>query len=329
MTALEGAKLGSAGVSAPTAPDRAPGDGLAPGDGPAPGDARAAPDQREQRPDRQAEPVAAGRPLVLRAVGLGLSLLGVFLLGLAAYLYGLSGLQEARTQTTLYTQLRTELANAVAPVGPTTPGAPVAILNIPSLGIRDLVVVEGTSSENLMSGPGHLRNTPLPGQGGISEIYGRRATFGGPFARLAQLRPGDKINVITGQGQSSYTVKALGSSRRLVEDPAANRLLLLTAASPVIPAYFVYVDADLTSSPQPSPGNLPDIGMQETALSGDTGSLALAMLWALALVLISAAATFGAIRWSPLLTYLAIAPVLLAVLWSLYQSLAALLPNVY
>jgi len=318
MTALEGTKLGSPDIGPPPAAlDQAPGNGLG------------APGRPEQRPDRQAEPVAAVRPLVQRAVGLGLSLLGVFLLGFAGYLYGLSGVQEARSQTTLYTQLRTELANAVAPVGPTTPGAPVAILNIPSIGVRDMVVVEGTSAENLMSGPGHLRNTPLPGQGGTTEIYGRRATFGAPFGRLAQLRPGDKINVITGQGQSSYTVRALGSSRRLVEDPAANRLLLLTAASPVIPAYFVYVDADLTSSPQPSPGNLPDITTQETALSGDTGALALAMLWALALVIVSAAATFGAMRWSPLLTYLAATPVLLAVLWSLYQSLAALLPNVY
>ena len=30
--------------------------------------------------------------------------------------------------------------------------------------MHDLVVVQGTRPENLMAGPGHLRDTPLPGQ---------------------------------------------------------------------------------------------------------------------------------------------------------------------
>jgi sortase A len=192
-----------------------------------------------------------------------------------------------------------------------------------------MVVVEGTSAENLTLGPGHLRDTPLPGQGGISVIYGRRATFGAPFSRLAQLRPGDKITAITGQGKSSYTVEALGDSHRLIDDPAPNRLLLLTAGSSTVPTYYVYVDADLTSTVQPSPGDLPDITTQETALSGDGAALVIAALWALALALVSAGGTVAAMRWSPWLVYLSLAPVALAVLWNLYQSLAALLPNVY
>ena len=36
-----------------------------------------------------------------------------------------------------------------------------------------MVVVEGTSPENLMYGPGLVRSSPMPGQGGVSEIYGR------------------------------------------------------------------------------------------------------------------------------------------------------------
>src|SRR5207237_730077 len=82
-------------------------------------------------------------------------------------------------------RLQDELANQVAPLGPTAPGSPVAVLDIPAIGIRDMVVVQGTSPENMTLGPGHLRDTPMPGQAGVSEIFGRRATFGAPFARLA------------------------------------------------------------------------------------------------------------------------------------------------
>jgi len=278
----------------------------------------------------QSRPAAATRQRpVLHAVGLGLTLLGVFLLGFAVYLYGLSGVQEARSQTALYSALRIELANQVAPLGATTPGAPVAILDIPSIGVRNMVVVDGTSPENLTLGPGHQRDTPLPGQTGVSQIYGRRATFGAPFSRLAQLRRGDTIKVITGQGVSSYTVAALGNSSRLVEDPAPNRLILLTAGSPYIPSHYIYVDADLTSAAQQDPGGLPAISSVETALSGDDGALVLTLIWGLALIIVAAAGTVAAVRWSPWLAYLATVPVVLAVLWNLYQSLAALLPNVY
>ena len=297
-------------------------------------------------PDAAGAPVApgaAGRPAAqaptpttqqqqLRGVGVGLLLLGAFLLGFLVYLYGLASIQEARAQSTAYATLRGELGElnqAVAPLGPTTPGAPVALLNIPAIGIKHMVVVEGTSPENLELGPGHVRSTPLPGQVGVSEIFGRRATFGAPFGRLMQLRKGDKLTVITGQGIAKYTIVAFGDSRRLVEDPAPNRLLLFTSCSAVIPTSYCYLDADLTSGPQPEPGGRPAITSAETPLSGDSGALVLTMIWALALVIVSVAGTVAAARWSPGLAYLVAAPLILAALWNLYQALAALLPNVY
>jgi sortase A len=262
-------------------------------------------------------------------VGAAILLLGVFVLGLVGYLYALSGVQEARSQTTMYATLSGEMANAVAPTGPVAPGTPVAVLNIPAIGMHNVVVVEGTSPENLTLGPGHVRDTPLPGQGGVSEIYGRRALFGAPFGKLPQLNIGDTIKVFTGLGTSTYKVAAFGSSSSLVNDPAPNRLILLTAGSSAVPTYFTYVDAHLTSTVQPQPGGLPAVYSDETALSGDDGALVTALLWALALAGVSAAATFAVTRWSPWPVYLAAAPVALAVLWNLYQSLAALLPNVY
>ena len=74
---------------------------------------------------------------------------------------------------------------------------------------------------------------------------------------------------------------------------------------------------------------LKSINSSEAPLSGDNGALVLTMIWGMALVLVSAAGTVAASRWSPWLAYLAAAPPALAVLWNLYQSLAALLPNVY
>jgi sortase A len=320
MTALE-----TAGDAAQSPPG--------PGDQPATTPATVPPPVAPPAPAPARMPMT--RAATFRAVGAGLGLLGVFLLGFAAYLYGLSGVQEHRSQSVMYATLRYQLSQGTAPTGRTNsgalvpPGTPVAILNIPAIGIRDLVVVEGTSPEDLTLGPGLVRSSPQPGQGGVSEIYGRVATFGAPFGRLSRLRPGDTIKAITSQGIATYRVEALGSSRLQVENPAPNQLILLTAGSAAVPTYDTYVDADLASAAQPEPGDLPAIFSDETPLSGDSGALVLTVLWALALAGISAAATFGVVRWRPWPTYLAATPLVLFVLWNLYENLAALLPNVY
>jgi len=291
-------------------------------------DTPSAPDQAPAKPAKPAAPQFP-KDATAQGIGVGLILLGVFLFGFLAYLFGISGIQEARAQSNAYATLRAELGQQVAPLAATTPGAPVAILNIPAIDIKNMIVVEGTSPENLELGPGHLRNTPLPGENGVSEIFGRRATFGAPFGRLGELHRGDKVTVTTGQGKSSYTIIAKGDSSHLVKDPAPNRLLLLTACSATIPSTYCYFDAELTSTVQPDPGGRPLITAAETPLSGDTSVLVLTMMWGVALVLISVAGTVAAARWSPWLAYIAAAPIALAVLWNLYQSLAVLLPNVY
>ena len=294
-----GASGGQAAAPAPTAP-------------PAPAPARA--------PERP----------ILAAFGVGLLLLAILALGLAGYLYFLSGVQEARAQTILYTQLQYELANQVAPLGPTAAGSPVAVLDIPAIGIRDMVVVQGTSPENMTLGPGHLRDTPMPGQEGLSEIFGRRATFGAPFARLDDLRPGDYIITITGQGRSVYRVAAIGTSQAVrIVDPAPNRLLLVTAASPVVPSYYIEVDARLISVTRPGPPVVRVLNAPELALAGDDGALVLTFIWGVALAAVSAVGTYAALRWNLWAAYLAAVPLAIAVLWCLYQSLSALLPNVY
>ncbi len=280
-------------------------------------------------PPAAAAPVKAEVNPTLRMVGISLLLLSVFLLGFAGYLFGLSATIEARSQTTMYQSLRYDLGQATAPTGPVNPGTPVAILQFPNIGIKTMVVVEGTAPENLMLGPGLVRSSPMPGQAGVSEIYGRLATFGAPFSLMSQLKVGDEIIAITAQGKAIYKVAAFGDSSHLVVDPAPNRLLLLTAGSPYVPTYYDYVDADLTSTVQPQPGGLPAIFTDETALAGDNNALVIALLWAIALAGVSALATFAASRWAPWPAYLAAAPVVLVVIWNLYHALASLLPNVY
>jgi sortase A len=266
---------------------------------------------------------------VARCVAVSVLLLALLIVGFVGYLLGVSRIQEASAQHRLYETLAGELGQDIGPLGPTKPGAPVAVLDIPSIGISDLVVVEGTSPEDMMAGPGHLRNTPLPGQLGLSVIFGRRVTFGAPFARLDSLRPGDKITTITQQGKSVYKVVAVGDSQHPVKDTTLNRLALLTTTSSSVPTYYLEVDADLVSTVHNGPVQMPVIGPSEQALAGDSGALVLTMVWGLALVIVSVSAAVAAARWSPWPVYLIAAPAVLAIVWVLYENFAALLPNLY
>jgi sortase A len=264
-----------------------------------------------------------------RCVAVSLLLLAALVVGFVGYLLGLSGVQEETAQRRLYTTLAGELSQELGPLGPTTPGAPVAVLNIPSIGIRGMVVIEGTSPEDLTLGPGHLRNTPLPGQLGLSVLYGRRVTFGAPFRRIDQLRACDKISAITQQGTAVYRVVAIGDSQHPVRDTTLNRLALLTASSGQVPSYYLEVDADLVSGVHNGPVQMPVIGRSEQALASDSGALVMTMLWAMALALAGIAGAYAAARWSPVPVYLVLAPAVLAIVWNLYENLAALLPNLY
>src|SRR5262249_61335956 len=115
---------------------------------------------------------------------------GALVLGSVAAWRLRGSLRHTGDQRVAYARLRSDMANGIAPVGQTrsdghllAPGTPVAWLEIPQLDVHE-VVFEGTSAGVLRSGPGHRRDTPLPGQAGVSVIFGRRAAFGGPFHPL-------------------------------------------------------------------------------------------------------------------------------------------------
>jgi sortase A len=84
-------------------------------------------------------------------------------------------------------------------------GAPVGRIVIERIGV-DWIVVEGVDQEQLADGPGHMPQTPLPGQPGNAVISGHRTTNGGPFYDLDALEPGDAISIETLIGTHSYQV---------------------------------------------------------------------------------------------------------------------------
>ncbi|GAA1970732.1 class E sortase [Catenulispora subtropica] len=272
----------------------------------------------------------AGRGLrVARTVAASATLASGLLLGFGVYAYGLTGLQEQHSQANLYRELDSRLSDATAPTGPAADGAPLAIVDIPAIGLHQTVVVEGTTGADLARGPGHLRDTVLPGQDGVSVLLGRRGTFGAPFAHLTRLKPGDKINVTTGQGQFSYTVNAFGEGSRTIHDAFKDRLVLATGDSTWIPTHVVYVGARLDGAPAPVAGHRVKRGDLDKPLASDTDAWPALQLWALALVFAVALTVWLVSVWNRRAVYLSAAPVLAALLWCVYENAALLLPNLY
>lgn len=290
-----------------------------------------------------AAPSAPRQKAVIEYVAGALGLLSLMVAGFAVYLYGLSSISEARVQATMYRTFRGELGQGVAPVGPSmsvynsdgtqstvqlADGAPMAILNIPQINLKNAVVVQGTTSRDLTRGPGHLPSTVFPGQAGVSVILGKEATFGAPFAHLMRLNRGDRFTVTTGQGVATYEVESFGADDHLPPDKTANQLILMTADSSFAPSTVVTLSADLVSSPQPAPSTAMNTS-DDNYLAGDTGAWVPLVLWSQALLVTSLLGTLAARRWSRWPVYLAAAPVVIALTWCVYENVATLLPNVY
>ena len=288
---------------------------------------------RRTRPPRAPRPAPEGAPAIISTT---CTMLAIVCLWMAAQLLFLSGVSHDRDQALLYDTFRTELANTRAPLGPKIPaGDPVAILSIPAIGL-DEVVVEGTASGDTLAGPGHLRNTVLPGQEGTSYVFGRHATYGAPFARITDLVPGDAINLTTSQGEKTLRVIGVrheGDPVLAAAVPGVSRLTLATAEgtgrlSSLTANEAVWVDAEATDAfPAPS-GRSTAVPDSELVMAKDTRALPLLAL-CLALLL---ALTLGVIaarqRWSAPLVWVLASPLALALAWMTTDTVSRLLPNV-
>jgi sortase A len=70
----------------------------------------------------------------------------------------------------------------------------------------NVVVVEGTSVAALQAGAGHYPSTPYPCARGNVAIAGHRTTYGRPFNRINEMKPGDKVELETPIGNCVYQV---------------------------------------------------------------------------------------------------------------------------
>lgn len=268
-----------------------------------------------------------------------LTILSACLLILALNLLVVGRVQHFTAQHRMYGQLRQSLAEGSVPIGQTDvnghlvkPGTPMALLTIPELGIRE-VVVEGTSSSETMKGVGHRPDTPLPGQPGVSVLMGRAAAYGGVFRHLDDLAPGARFTVQTGQGTATYQVigARTGTTALPVLGPDDGRLTLVTATgAPYLPHGVLRVDAELVSKAFPAPAAvLPPGGIRtaENALRGDT-SHAFALSWLAALLLaVVLGAAWSWQRWRRMATWIVFGPILAAVTVFVARDVITFLPN--
>ena len=295
--------------------------------------------QRIGRPQQPLASGASGKALRYRLAAQVLAIVAVLGVSFLIELTLLGNLRHDRDQAQLSTRFRVELAKGIAPVGPfdetNTPlalGTPVALLEIPKLRLRE-IIVEGTSSGPLMSGPGHRRDTPLPGQVGTSVITGRRATYGGVFRSIDQLRAGDKITVTTGQGKHSFAVLGVRHAGDPVPPALARghgRLTLVTSDGPALrPTDVLRVDSQLTSAAQPRPTQLLSQALEpaEALMAGDSSALLGVFGWSVLLAAAAIATVWFRFRAGPWPAWALGVPVLITLDLVVVDEMAAMLPN--
>jgi len=107
----------------------------------------------------------------------------------------------------------------------------------------DMVVVQGTDTASLQKGPGHYRNTPLPGQSGTVAIAGHRTTYLAPFRHIDQIQDGDRIRVEMPYAAFTYIVQrheVVDPSDVGILEPVGFDQLVLTACHPPYSASHRY-----------------------------------------------------------------------------------------
>ena len=214
----------------------------------------------------------------LGRLGSSLIIVGLLMFLFVGYQLWGTGIEEAQSQNKLES-LFTEIAvtttstpsTSVAPsiseppvtttVAPPNPvlineGDPIAIIDIPAIGISKYVVA-GVQTADLKKGPGHYPETPFPGELGNASIAGHRTTYGEPFRHLDDLSIGDPIIITDLMGRkftylvsNQQVVEATDSWVVATTDPT-KAILTLTTCHPEFSAkqrLIISAELDLTQS---------------------------------------------------------------------------------
>lgn len=137
---------------------------------------------------------------------------------------------EAEARAIVALARRAATADGLLPP-PVIPGAPVARLLIPRLGI-DEIVLEGVDDLALNAGPGHLPGSAYPGEAGNSIISAHRDRH---FARLGGIEVGDTVVTESGPYRTHWVVL----SKRVIDADApalyrtSDATLTLTTCWPI------------------------------------------------------------------------------------------------
>jgi sortase A len=92
-------------------------------------------------------------------------------------------------------------------------GDAIAKLKIPRIHL-DTVVVNGTGVADLRRGPGRHLESYMPGERELVYIAGHRTTYGAPFGKINEIRPGDLITAELPYATVTYRV----TGHRIVDD---------------------------------------------------------------------------------------------------------------
>jgi LPXTG-site transpeptidase (sortase) family protein len=279
--------------------------------------------------------ISAQRSLLSAALGI----VAVLFLALVLNLVLISRLTHRSAQDAGYAKMRAELALGTAPVSQVDvdgvllkAGDPIAIMNIPQIGLAKEVVFNGTAAGVLTKGPGHQRNTVLPGQVGQSIIMGRSGAYGGPFADIEKLKKGDTFTVTTGQGVAKYQVldqRVAGEASPSLEAGHGLLTLVTGRGTSFMPSGVLWVDAALVSQAQPTPALLPigPLDADEQALATDPHALLPLVLWLQGVLLVALGAVLAWYRWGRWQTWLVFGPLALLVGIFTADQITLLLPN--
>lgn len=238
-----------------------------------------------------------------------------------------------------------EGADASAELPPIEAGDPIAIIEIPKIGV-DEVVVQGTARDDLQNGPGHYPATPLPGQIGNAAIAGHRTTYGAPFFRLDELAPGDQILTTSLVGDYVYVVTELLVVKPTdvwVVENTPDAQLTLTTCNPkysarerlVVKARLVTEESDAPTAASErqldagaGTGELVGDSL-EAGLAGDLDSRGPALGWGIVAGVVGLGWWWSFRRWRHVATWLLGVGPFLAALFVFYVYLERLLPAGY
>lgn len=155
-----------------------------------------------------------------RLLGYSLFCAGGVVLAFAGGRYAMGSLaqQEARRAweqfeaQSVVALARRNIEHATFDAASIVPGAPIARLVIPKLGL-DEIVMEGVDDNALNAGPGHLPGSAFPGERGNSIISAHRDRH---FSRLGAIQVGDTIVTESGARTARWVV----ISKRVIDADA-------------------------------------------------------------------------------------------------------------